>query len=174
MLFKLCFYVLLLQTVAIFELLDNLLMDINKESFGVLQESGGGSDLVLKNVERYGLYVAHLVPVDVITIEILDGDNLGIVHIHYTHDLRLLLCLPASEKTLRIWSLLDYTSLSILSYCLYAMYSVVQAESVDAGSLENHYEFPTPGVVLPFDIPDGKNTSMLIPQAPLLMMANRM
>ena len=67
-----------MQTIVIFEVLDNLLMDINKESFRLLQEGGGGIEHVLELAERYGLYLAELVPVEVITIETLNGDNLGI------------------------------------------------------------------------------------------------
>ena len=70
--------VFFLQTKVIFEVLDNLLMDINKESFRLIQGGGGGSEHVLELIERYGLYLAELVPVEVITNETLNGDNLGI------------------------------------------------------------------------------------------------
>ena len=66
------------QTKVIFEVLDNLLMDINRESFRLIQEGGGGIEHVLELIERYGLYLAELVPVEVITNETLNGDNLGI------------------------------------------------------------------------------------------------
>ena len=52
-------------------------MDINKESFRLLQEASGGIEHVLELIERYGLYLAELVPVEVITNETLNGDNLG-------------------------------------------------------------------------------------------------
>ena len=48
----------LLQVTAIFEVLDNLLEVVNVESFDLLQD--GGSQRVLDNVERYGLYVARV------------------------------------------------------------------------------------------------------------------
>ena len=48
-----------LQTVVLFEVLDNLLVDVNKESFKLLHDNNGGSEQVLDNVERYALYVAH-------------------------------------------------------------------------------------------------------------------
>ena len=51
-----------LQTVVLFEVLDNLIVDVNKESFRLLQDSDGGSEDVLDNVERYALYVAHSIP----------------------------------------------------------------------------------------------------------------
>ena len=40
-------------------MLDNLLVDVNKESFRLLQDNNGGSEQVLDNAERYALYVAH-------------------------------------------------------------------------------------------------------------------
>ena len=72
----------MLQTTVIFEILDNLLVDINKESFRILQQSGaGGSVNVLDNVERYGIFVARSVPVEVELIDDMTrsftGENLG-------------------------------------------------------------------------------------------------
>ena len=42
----------------IFEVLDNLLLDGNEQSFQILEEAGAGQR-VLNNVERYALYVAR-------------------------------------------------------------------------------------------------------------------
>ena len=51
--------------------------------------------------------------------------------------------------------------------------SVLQAESVNAGTLRNNtYEFPTPGTVLPLNITNGTEVNMKIPQTPLLARAN--
>ena len=49
---------------------------------------------------------------------------------------------------------------------------MLQAESVNAGSLRNDYKFPTPGTVLPLNITNGIEASMTLPQAPLLARAN--
>ena len=74
-----------MQTAVIFEVLDNLLFDVNIVSFRILQESGGGSENVLDNVERYGLYVARQVPVEPKVMDIyarnLTGENLGMNNI---------------------------------------------------------------------------------------------
>ena len=68
----------------IFDVADNLLEDINKESFRLLQlqEDSGGSEHVLKTVERYALYVAHSIPPEMKDSEIsnrknVTGENLG-------------------------------------------------------------------------------------------------
>ena len=68
----------------IFDVADNLLEDINKESFRLLQlqEDSGGSEHVLKTVERYALYVAHFIPSEMKDSEIfnrknVNGKNLG-------------------------------------------------------------------------------------------------
>ena len=71
-----------LQTTVIFEVLDNILVDVNIESFRILQKSGaGGSENVLDNVERYGLSVARSVPIELESIEgltrNLTGENIG-------------------------------------------------------------------------------------------------
>ena len=75
----------LLQTAVIFDASDNLLEDINKESFRLLQlqEDSGGSEHVLKTVERYALYVAHSIPSDMKDSGMLNrrnftGENLGV------------------------------------------------------------------------------------------------
>ena len=44
---------------AIFEVLDNLLVDDNTESFEILEDVGAGQR-VLNNTERYALYVAQV------------------------------------------------------------------------------------------------------------------
>ena len=49
----------LLQTVVLFDVMDNLLVDVNKKSFRLLQVNNGGSEQILDNVERYALYVAQ-------------------------------------------------------------------------------------------------------------------
>lgn len=49
-----------LQTTVIFDVLDNVLKENNRESFSILQEDGVGSEGVLDNVQRYGLYVARV------------------------------------------------------------------------------------------------------------------
>ena len=50
---------LYIQTVAVFEVLDNLLEDVNSPSFEKLEKTGG-SERMLQNVERYALYVADV------------------------------------------------------------------------------------------------------------------
>ena len=80
-----CDGVLFLQTVVIFDVADNLLEDINKESFRLLQlqEDSGGSEHVLKTVERYALYVAQSIPSEMKNSDSLNrknvtGENLGV------------------------------------------------------------------------------------------------
>ena len=78
-----CDGVFSLQTVIIFDVADNLLEDINKESFRLLQlqEDSGGSEHVLKTVERYALYVAHSIPEmkdsEIFNRRNVTGENLG-------------------------------------------------------------------------------------------------
>ena len=47
------------QATVIFEVLDNLLIDENLDSFNLLEDVGG-SQRLLDNVERYALYVAQV------------------------------------------------------------------------------------------------------------------
>ena len=71
-------YNALLQSVAIFDVLDNLLEDVNRQSFVMLEETGG-SERVLLNVERYALYVADVLQAGGETLSRnRTGDNIGV------------------------------------------------------------------------------------------------
>ena len=61
-------------------------MDVNLQSFEVLQKAGAGSERVLDNVERYALYVARVLQegnTPDLTIN-QTGDNIGVypVYVH--------------------------------------------------------------------------------------------
>ena len=71
----------LLQVTAIFEVLDNLLEVVNVESFDLLQD--GGSQRVLDNVERYGLYVARVLQQG---SKNRTGTNIGVCVCAYAHE----------------------------------------------------------------------------------------
>ena len=88
---------------VIFDVADNLLEDINKESFRLLQlqEDSGGSEHVLKTVERYALYVAHSIPSDMKGSQILNrrnltGENLGMYLFLFTLDIAIV-CIDSEE-----------------------------------------------------------------------------
>ena len=65
------------QATAIFEVLDNLLVDGNMESFEELRDEAG-SQRVLDNVERYALYVARVLQEEGENVIINQtGENIG-------------------------------------------------------------------------------------------------
>ena len=71
------------QATAIFEVLDNLLIDGNMESFEELRDEAG-SQRVLDNVERYALYVARVLQEEGENVIINQtGDNIG-MYIQHT------------------------------------------------------------------------------------------
>ena len=74
------FFLYNLQTEVIFGVLDNILKESNRESFLILQERGVGSEGVLNQVERYGLYVAQVLEIDggLEQSRVGIGNNIGI------------------------------------------------------------------------------------------------
>lgn len=63
----------------VIEVLDNLLADINNENLASLDNTTGGSENILENVERYALYSAQSTPLDVEYIPTnFSGKNLGL------------------------------------------------------------------------------------------------
>ena len=63
---------------AIFEVLDNLLIEGNMQSFEVLEELGAGQR-VLNNTERFALYVAQVLQSQGMVDTIINrtGENIG-------------------------------------------------------------------------------------------------
>lgn len=68
-----------LQTTVIFDVLDNLLVDTNMESFSILQDNDGGSEHVLDIAERYAIYLTHTISSEVVSLRNIAGDNLGLL-----------------------------------------------------------------------------------------------
>ena len=76
---QVCIAVPVLQVRPIFDVLDNLLEDVNIQSFDQLEEVAG-SQRVLDNVERYALYVANVLQAggEPLTTANCIGDNIGV------------------------------------------------------------------------------------------------